>query len=139
MQLKLKYFLLVVLALSCLEALCQKKKKHALPTRSVIAKYEGGTRNVIVLTLYSDSTFFYQEVGNMMGLKSTKTGAYVLNDSSIALYTWRTYEYLRDLKDNSRSAIFRCTPDRILMYSREQEYSSDSSFYRASFTLSRTQ
>ena len=140
MRPKLKYLFILFLALLCLKAPCQKnqkKKRTVMPARSVIAQYEGGNKNIITLTLYSDSTFFYQEIGHMMGLKATKIGAYLLTDSSIALYTWRSYTFLRDLKEKVRSSVFRCSTDKILMFTREQEISPDSSFYRSYFTLSR--
>jgi hypothetical protein len=140
MQRKLTYLFLVLLAFACLDAFSQRRSKHrknVLPERSVIARYEGGNRNVITLTLFSDSTFFYQEIGSQMGLKATKTGAYLLSDSSISLYTWRSYQFLRNLDEKVRSSVYRCNQKKILMYTPEQETSPDSSFYRSTFTLSR--
>jgi hypothetical protein len=141
-MLKVLHRLLIIgFFVPCLTSLAQghKKKKHKdlLPERHVIAKYEGGTRNIIKLTLWSDSTFEYQEIGSRMGLKSTKMGAYLLCDSSISLYTWRSYEFLRNLDEKVRSSVFRRNQDSILMYTKEQESSPDSSFYRSYFTLSR--
>jgi hypothetical protein len=135
----LKYLLLLLLALQCLFVKAQKKKRHRdfLPERFVVAKYEGGSRNVIKLTLWSDSTFDYQEVGSRMGLKSTKVGAYLMGDSSISLYTWRSYEFLRNLDEKVRSSVYRCDQAKILMFTREQEASPDSAFYRSYYTLSR--
>jgi hypothetical protein len=141
-MLKVLHRLLIIgFFVPCLTSLAQghKKKKHKdlQPERHVIAKYEGGTRNIIKLTLWSDSTFEYQEIGSRMGLKSTKMGAYLLCDSSISLYTWRSYEFLRNLDEKVRSSVFRRNQDSILMYTKEQESSPDSSFYRSYFTLSR--
>ena len=135
----LKYFLLLLMAGPCLLANAQKKKKHRNlpPERFVVARYEGGSRNVIKLTLWSDSTFDYQEVGSRMGLKSTKVGAYLMGDSSISLYTWRSYEFLRNLDEKVRSSVYRCNQEKILMFTREQEASPDSTFYRSYYTLSR--
>ena len=115
----------------------KKKLRSSIPERFVVAKYEGGSRNVIKLTLYSDSTFDYQEVGSRLGLKSTKMGAYLICDSAISLYTWRSYEFLRNLDEKVRSSVYRCNQEKILMYTKEQESSPDSSFYRSYFTLSR--
>jgi hypothetical protein len=116
----------------------KKKKLRALSQeRVVVARYEGGSRNVIKLTLWSDSTFDYQEVGSRMGLKSTKVGAYLMRDSSISLYTWRSYEFLRNLDEKVRSSVYRCNQEKILMFTREQEASPDSAFYRSYYTLSR--
>jgi hypothetical protein len=141
-MLKVLHCLLFIgLIFPCLTSQAQghKKKKHKNlpPERHIIAKYEGGSRNVIKLTLYSDSTFDYQEIGSRMGLKSTKMGAYLMCDSSISLYTWRSYEFLRNLDEKVRSSVFRCNQEKILMYTREQESSPDSSFYRSYYTLSR--
>ncbi|MEO5564675.1 MAG: hypothetical protein ABIR18_14615 [Chitinophagaceae bacterium] len=138
MQEKLKYLFFLPALLLCLEAASQKKKhkKGMLPTRSVIAEYEGGQRNIITLTLFSDSTFYYQEVGQV-GSRSTKMGAYLWNDTTIALYTWRSYDFLKNLKEKVRSSVYRCDKERVLMYTHEQESSPDSTFYRSYFTLSR--
>ena len=140
MHVFLKYLLLLLMAVPCLLANAQKKKKNRMlpPERVVIARYEGGSRNVIKLTLWSDSTFDYQEVGSRMGLKSTKVGAYLMmGDSSISLYTWRSYEFLRNLDEKVRSSNYRCNQQKILMFTREQEASPDSAFYRSYYTLSR--
>jgi hypothetical protein len=138
MQEKLKYLFFLPALLLCLEAASQKKRKRsAQPTRSVIAKYEGGDRNIITLTLFSDSTFYYQETGQLMGLKSTKMGAYLLNDTAISLYTWRSYDFLKNLKEKVRSSVYRCDQRKLLMYTKEQEISPDSAFYKSYFTLSR--
>jgi hypothetical protein len=141
-MLKVLHCLLIIgFFVPCLTSQAQGHKKKKLkdlqPERHVIAKYEGGTRNIIKLTLWSDSTFEYQEIGSRMGLKSTKMGAYLLCDSSISLYTWRSYEFLRNLDEKVRSSVFRRNQDSILMYTKEQESSPDSSFYRSYFTLSR--
>lgn len=137
----LHYILFIGFLLPCLSIQAQghKRKKQQIlgPERFVVAKYEGGSRNVIKLTLYSDSTFDYQEVGSLKGLKSTKVGAYLMRDSSISLYTWRSYQFLRNLDEKVRSSVFRCNQEKILMYTKEQESSPDSSFYRSYFTLSR--
>jgi hypothetical protein len=135
----LKYLLLLLMAAPCLLANAQKKKKHREfpPDRFVVARYEGGSRNVIKLTLWSDSTFDYQEVGSRMGLKSTKIGAYLMGDSSISLYTWRSYEFLRNLDEKVRSSVYRRNQEKILLFTREQEASPDSAFYRSYYTLSR--
>jgi hypothetical protein len=136
----LKYLLLLMMATPCLLANGQKRKKNRVlpPERFVVARYEGGSRNVIKLTLWSDSTFDYQEVGSRMGLKSTKVGAYLMmGDSTISLYTWRSYEFLRNLDEKVRSSVYRCNQEKILMFTREQEASPDSSFYRSYYTLSR--
>ena len=138
----LPYILIFGFVISCIstQAQSQKKKKHRdqLPEKHVIARYEGGSRNVIKLTLWSDSTFDYQEVGSRMGLKQTKVGAYLLmGDSTISLYTWRSYEFLRNLDEKVRSSVYRCNQEKILMFTREQEASPDSAFYRSYYTLSR--
>lgn len=137
----LHYILLIGLLLPCLAIQAQghkkKKQKRSAPERFVVAKYEGGSRNVIKLTLYSDSTFDYKEVGSRLGLKSSKIGAYLMCDSSISLYTWRSYEFLRNLDEKVRSSVYRCNQEKILLYTKEQEASPDSTFYRSYFTLSR--
>ena len=123
-----------------IQAQAHKKKKlrNFPPDRFVVARYEGGSRNVIKLTLWSDSTFDYQEIGSRMGLKSTKIGAYlIMGDSTISLYTWRSYEFLRNLDEKVRSSVYRCDQEKILMFTREQEASPDSAFYRSYYTLSR--
>lgn len=134
----LHYVLIFGFLIPCITTQAQKKRhKNQSQEKYVIARYEGGSRNVIKLTLWSDSTFDYQEVGSRMGLKSTKMGAYLMRDSSISLYTWRSYEFLRNLDEKVRSSVYRCNQEKILMYTKEQEASPDSTFYRSYFTLSR--
>ena len=134
----LHYVLILGFFIPCISTRAQKKKhKNLTPEKYVVARYEGGSRNVIKLTLWSDSTFDYQEVGSRMGLKSTKIGAYLMGDSSISLYTWRSYEFLRNLDEKVRSSVYRRNQEQILLFTREQEASPDSTFYRSYYTLSR--
>lgn len=108
------------------------KKMVVRGEKTVFAEYNGGHKWDITLTLYSDSTFRYTIIRDVMALKTTEYGAYLLGDSSITLYRKR-----RLSKHNPYESRFRLYDNKVLMYTEAMERSPDSSFYMDYYTLTR--
>jgi hypothetical protein len=125
-------FLLPLLYISFFVSSCFPGKQFSdWDNKPVSAVYSGGHKWDITLSLYKDSTFRYVIKDDMLGIPKIKTGAYIKNDTSIELYTWKKKYFSR--KSDSQS--FRINGNRVLMFHKDKEISSDSSFYRAYYTL----
>ena len=119
-------FVIVFFTASC----AGSKKADSL--KHVAASYSGSEKWDITMTLYTDSTYTYTIVPDMMGFKSVSRGAYLKNDSLMVLF--KNKKTL--LKATTYTKLVRIRGDDLLMYSEAQENSKDSNFIKAYYTLS---
>jgi hypothetical protein len=128
------YLFLVLISLCILIFSCHSAKKFTdWENKTVAARYSGGHHWDVSLTLYTDSTFQYRIVRDVMALTTKTRGAYLKTDSSISLYVWKSKITRNKVKED----VFRIRGNDVLMYTEEQEQSENSSFYKAYFTLSK--
>jgi hypothetical protein len=117
----------------CLNGYTQSPVK----AKQQIDLYEGGHFGYIGLTLFSDSTFRYMERSDIMGIGHRESGYFFRTDSSITLITVPRFAWLRRWDKRRSAEIFRLLPDRIQMYTPEQEQSENGNMYRDYYTLMR--
>src|SRR5262249_42005012 len=132
-----KALLFVTLLSAVLVSSCYTSEKSwnrlekKINSKPIARKYSGGHTNYTCLVLYKDSTFFYIDIGDIMGIASKKTGTYTIDSTSLSLYGKK--------KQNSRvkpkPEVFRIRGNKVLLYSEKDEASKDSSFYRDYYTL----
>lgn len=103
--------------------------------RELLARYEGGHMGVTLLYLYKDSTFRYKAIGDIGFIARKSKGHYSKTDTSLTLYTKKGFAFLRKRENKYWPETFRIVGNDVLMYSREQEQSKDSSFYKDYNTL----
>ena len=129
---KLNKLFIISLIISCFSSCLPGKKFSDWDQKPVRSVYSGGHKWDITLTLYSDSTFRYVVRDDMLGIPRVKSGAYLITDTSITLYTWKQ----KYLSKKSVGETFRVIGNDVLMYPVERERTADSSFYRDYYTLS---
>jgi hypothetical protein len=125
-------FIILLIFVSVVLASCFPGKHFSnWDEKEIQAVYSGGHKWDVSLTLYRDSTFRYVIKDDMIGIPKIKTGAYLMNDTSITLYTWQA----KYMSRQSNAEVFRIRGSQVLMYPEEKEKGADANFIRDYYTL----
>jgi hypothetical protein len=119
------------ICLYCAFAIAQDPS--ATRPKYLVDQYIGGHFCYFELSLYSDSSFRYLEAYDFMFVTHHARGIFFRTDSTITMVRKKRLGFMRRSEVNE----FRLLPDRILMYTPEQERSADSNYYRNYYTLMR--
>lgn len=134
-------FTLLLIFFSTANLYCQTSDSLGA-VKYLLMKYNGGRPRYskVSLKLYSDSTFEYSNWYHF-GKSETDTGTYLLNDSSLILYS-KNYFKLKEKKISTdlnlfTGHMFRIRGDILMLYTKEQEAEDKTNFYRDYFTLNK--